>query len=221
MSAYELNIDLFISTQCPHCAQALELLTKAIKQETISRLTIINLNTLNHSEQYAHIRSVPFIQVDDYEFTGEINKAELDTWIKAYQDNKFAAYYFSTLLTDGHIDQVENFLQRKPVHWLELVKLAQDPETSMQVRIGITAIFESISHDIATLAQSDAIINDLIQAAETKNHAIRVDLVYILSLLYSALKNQQQTNSQLNDFMQRALSDTSNEIQEIAEDVIT
>ena len=226
MPAHKLNIDLFISTQCPHCAQVLELLTKAVKQGSISELKIINLNTLDNSEHhnnedYGHIRSVPFIQVGDYEFTGELKKSELDSWIKAHQDKDFADFYLTTLLMDGNLNQVENFIQRKPTYWLELVKLACNDETKMQIRIGVTAIFESISADIAKIPQSDEIVSSLIQATKTKNHAIRVDLIYILSLIYTALKNQQRVSIALKQFMESALTDPSDEIREIVEDVFS
>lgn len=229
-STHTLNIDLFISTQCPHCSHAIELLTKAVKQGVISELKIINISALDNSEHhnyelynsehYSHIRSVPFIQVDDYEFTGELKKPELDSWIKAHQDGNFADVYFSKQLMDGNINTLENFIKRKPAYWLKLVKLAQDAETKMQVRIGITAIFESSSSDIAKITQCDDIVASLIQASKTENHAIRVDLIYILSLIFTALKNQQRSNSKLNDFMALSLNDQSDEIREIAEDVL-
>lgn len=220
MPASKLNIDLFISTQCPHCAQALELLTKAVKQGSISGLTIVNLSSLHNPDSYRHIRSVPFIQIDDYEFAGEFNKAELDTWIQANQDGTFADIYFSTLLMDGKINQVEQFIQRKPGYWLELLKLIQNEETKMQVRIGVTAIFESIGSDLIKIPQCDLIISSLIQATKTQNHAIRVDLIYILSLIFTALETQQLTNSILKKFMESALTDPSIEIKEIAEDAL-
>lgn len=214
------SIDLFISTQCPHCSQALELLSKAVKQGDIGGLNIINLNSNTNSEQYSHIRSVPFIQIDDYEFNGNLKKSELEDWIKAEKEDRFADYYFSTLLMDGQISQVENFIKRKPNYWLELIKLAQDENTKMQVRIGITAVFESIYSDIPKLSQLDDIINSLIEATDTNNHAIRVDLIYILSLIFTGLKDQQQENPELNTFMLLASKDSSEEINEIANDVL-
>ena len=219
MPEHKLNIILFISTQCPHCAQALELLSKAVKQGTISELKIINLAVLDSPEQYAHIRSVPFIQIGDFEFTGGLEKTELDAWINANKSKNFSSFYISTLLTDGHINQVENFIKRKPDYWLELIKLAQDDETNMQVRIGITAIFESMSNYIPNLTEFDDIISSLILATKTKNHAIRVDLFYILSLIFSALKDQQQSNNTLKNFMTLALNDQSEEIKEIVAEI--
>lgn len=220
MPVNELNIDLFISTQCPHCTQALEILSTAVKEGSISGLKITNLNTLSNPGQYAHIRSVPFIQVGDFEFTGNLKKSELDAWVQASQNSNFASYYFSTLLMDGQINQVENFIKRKPNYWFELVKLAQDEDTKMQVRIGITAIFESSSNAIEGIPQRDEMISSLLKATQTKNHALRVDLIYILSLIFTGLKNNQKVHGQLKEFMTLALNDASDEIQEIAEDVL-
>lgn len=219
MSNQPLNIDLFISTQCPHCAQTLELLSKAVKQGLISGLRIINLNSLNNPECYAHIRSVPFIQIDDYEFPGSLKQSELDDWLKAHHDNNFANYYFSTKFIEGDINQVENFIKRKPDCWLDLVKLVQDSETQMQIRIGITAIFESMSEVLLTLPLADEVISSLIQATKTANHTIRVDLIYILSLIYAVIRNQQQKHSLLDEFLVSLLNDPSDEIKEILEDM--
>lgn len=221
MSNHKLNIKLFVSTQCPHCSQALELLTQAVKQADIAKLSIINLNANSSDENYSHIRSVPFIQINDYEFTGSLKKSELADWIKAENDNKFSHYYFSNLLADGSFNQVESFLKRKPNYWIELISLALDPENKMNIKIGITAIFESIASEIPKLSQCDDIINTLIQASETDNHAIRVDLIYFISLIYTALEEQQLMHAQLEVFMRKALQDVSDEVKEIADDVLT
>ncbi len=219
MTNEKLNIELFISSHCPHCAQTLTLLTAAIKDEDISVLKIINLNTIINPDAYPHIRSVPFIQIGDFEFPGELKKAELDDWVSSQKEGNFASNYFTNLLMNGQISQVEHFIKRKPDYWLELIKLAQDSETKMQVRIGITALFESSSNDIINITQADEIISALIEASNATSHAIRVDLIYFLSLLYNAFKATNKTHAPLADFIKTTLNDPSDEIKEILEDV--
>ncbi len=219
MSTKKLTIELFISSHCLHCAQAIGLLTAAVKHEDISELKIINLNALANTNVYPHIRSVPFIQVGDFEFPGKLKKAELDGWVLAQQEGDFASHYFASLFMAGQISQVEHFIERKPGYWLNIIKLAQDSTIKMQVRIGITALFESLSNEFIKTVQTDKMISSLIEATNTSNHAIRVDLVYLLSLIYSAFKLGNNTHLALNNFINTMANDPSDEIKEIIEDV--
>jgi len=215
-----LNIDLFISTQCPHCAQALEILTKAVKQGVVSQLNIINLNTVANPQDYSSIRSVPFIKIGDFEFSGNIKQSELDDWIQASQENKFPHYYFSMKLSDGNINQAERLIKQNPEYWFTLIQLLQDSETKLQVKIGSTSIFETHCKDLINSSQCDEVTHALIQATKTDEHATRVDLIYILSLIYSELKANKKNNNELSDFIKQTLNDKSDEIKEIIEDAI-
>jgi len=219
MSNPDLDVNLYISTQCPHCAQALELLTKAVKQGNISSLNITNLNKVSTPENYAHIRSVPFIQIQNFDFTGSITSAEIKEWEVAQKEGAFAKYYFSTLLNNGKISNTELFVKRNPDYLLVLVELAQNEQTKMQVRIGINAIFESLDAELLNESLSNKIINSLIEASKTKNHAIRVDLIYLSSLMYLAVK-ENKSNETLKIFLQSLINDDSEEIQEIINDVL-
>ncbi len=220
MQTQPIHIKLFISSHCPHCANALELLTKAVKQADIAELKIINLNALNNLDAYSHIRSVPLVQIDDFEFPGTPNKAELDSWISNYKNGNFALHYFTDLFMNGQINQVENFIQQKPEYWLELVKLARDPETKMQVKIGITAVFESLSDKLIKLPQADEVIAALISATDTRQPTIQVDLVYLLSLLYIAFKKENKEHKALKTFIEARQNDKSDEIKEIIADAL-
>lgn len=218
MSNPVLDVNLYISTQCPHCAQALELLTKAVKQGTIGSLNITNLSTINNIEEYAHIRSIPFIQLQDFEFSGSISQLEIDAWAKAHKEGALATYYFSSLLMDGQLTKAELLIKKKPAYWFELINMAKNEETKMQVRIGITAIFETLNTEILQTAQCDKIIAALIKACNINNSAIRVDLIYLSSLLYISLKERKQNNKNLTRFINSLCNDPSDEVKEIIED---
>ncbi len=220
MSNHDLDVNLFISTQCPHCAQTLELLTKAIKQGTISNLNITNLSSVNSIKKYTHIRSVPFIQLQDFEFSGNISQTEIDAWAKAQKDGSLANYYLTNLLMDGQLTKVERLIKTKPDYSLELINIAKNNETKMQVRIGINAVFESLSNELVQAPQSSNIIQTLIEACTTKDPAIRVDLIYLISLLYISLKELQLKNKDLSSFIKSLENDPSDEVKEIIADAI-
>lgn len=219
-SANDLDINLFISTQCPHCSQAIELLTKAVKQGTISRLNITNLNSSTIERQYSHIRSVPYIQVQDFEFTGTITNDEINNWAQAHKDNSFANYYYSMLLMDGKLSKVESFIKNKPEDCIKLIYIAKDIDTKMQVRIGVTAVFETIAADIVKMPNIENIIQALITTTDTAQTAIRVDLIYLASLLYAEFKQQHAYNITLFNFINSLSNDKSDEVKEIISDVL-
>lgn len=219
-SKNNLNVNLFISAQCPHCASTLELLTKAVKQGTISCLNITNLSAIVDIEKYSHIRSVPFIQLQDFDFTGNITLTDIESWSEAHKNNSLTNYYLTRLFMEGDLGKAELLIKQKPAYLSELVRMAEDDKTKMQIRIGITAVFETLNTEQIQPVQLEQIINMLITACNTKNKAVRTDLVYLASLLYASLKKQQQQNTTLTGFIESLRHDSSDEIQEIIEDVL-
>ena len=226
MSNQNTGITLFISTQCLHCAQMLENMTNAIKKGLASQLKIINLSTVTDPELYTDIRSVPMLKIENFDFRGKLTQSELTEMLTALNENRFPSYYFSNQLTDGNINKVETIIKKHPEYWITLVSLAQDIETKLQVRIGITSIFETLSTQLVKSQQCNDVINLLIKASDTKEHAIRVDLIYILSLIFHANKSMahkdtEKTNNILTDYIHTLQNDSSDEIKEIIEDVIS
>ena len=215
----DLTINLFISTHCPFCSQLMALLTRALKESSLTRLDIINLDNVSDPQQYSAIRSVPLIKIDDFEFTGMLSQSELDEWITRYKQGTFPHYFFANKLEDGQINQAERVIKNNPEYWPVLIQLVEDNETKMQVKIGITALFESLASNIVNSPVAEELVTKLIRASDTDNHAVRVDIVYYLSLIYAALKDQGKTNKELERFMQQHLKDESDEIKEIIEDV--
>lgn len=221
MSKQNAGITLFISTQCPHCAQMLENITDALKKGLASQLTIINLSSVTNPELYTDIRSVPLLKIDDFEFTGKLTKPELTEMLTALNEERFSNFYFSNQLADGKINKVEMLIKKHSDYWLTLVTLAQDIDTKLQVRIGITSIFETLSIQLVESHQCNAVIDLLIKASKTKEHSIRVDLIYILSLIFQAMNDKAKINNTLSDYIHTLQNDSSDEVKEIIEDVIS
>ncbi len=78
----------------------------------------------------------------------------------------------------------------------------------MQVRIGITALFEELEGNPHLLP----LVPDLIKLAQQNEHNIKTDAIYYLSLIHSA---------ELSDYFQSLRSDENDEIRELAEDALT
>jgi len=220
MSHQELDIQLFISTQCPHCASTLELLSKAIKQGTFSQLSITNISTATNLDAYSHIRSVPYTKVNNFEFTGAITTADIKQWDEAAKQGAFERYYIEYLLSDGQLIQAEKIIQQEPAFWLILVELIENNDTKMQVRIGISSIFETLSSGLLTSNHSDAVIKRLMQAISNADNSIRVDLIYLLSLVFTEMKHDEDLYSELHNFLRLLLTDPSEEVKEIIYDAL-
>ena len=220
MSHQELNIQLFISTQCPHCASTLELLSTAIKQGTFSQLSITNISAATKLDAYSHIRSVPHTQVNNFEFTGTITTADIKQWDEAAKQGAFEKYYIEYLLSNGKLIPAEKLIQQESAFWLILVELIENHDTKMQVRIGISSIFETLSSGLLTSDHSDAVIQRLMQAISNTDNSIRVDLIYLLSLIFTEMKHDADLYSKLCNFLRLLLTDPSEEVKEIIYDVL-
>ena len=221
MPIQNLEVILFISTHCTHCASTLELLTKSIKQAKISQLTVINLEADNATEKYTHIRSVPYIKIGDFEFTGNLDKTDIDEMHNAHSKNILDEYLFSKLFSDGLLKQAEKLVKENQSYWPTLINLAKSEESKMQTRIGITAIFETQANTLMNSKENHLIIDSLLSGSTNKNHTIRVDLIYFISIIYIEMQKLKLDYPKLSDFIQKTQNDSSEEIRSIIHDALT
>ena len=220
MPIKNLEVILFISTHCAHCSSTLELLSKAVKQAKISQLTIINLETESDSKKYAHIRSVPYIKIDDFEFTGNLSQTDIDELYESHSQSTVYEYLFSKLFSSGLLEQAEKLVQKDDNYWLTLINLARNENSKMQTRIGVTAIFEMQASSLVSCNENHKIIDLLLDATAIKSHAIRVDLIYFVSIIFVEMQKLKLKYSKLTEFFQKAQNDPSEEIRTIINDAL-
>ena len=172
---------LLISPGCPYCKQVLNHLSELVKNAEIGRLEIINIGVRPEAAQAVGARSAPWIRIGPFELTGNYSLGELREWaIKAAQPDT-GADYVEELLREQKLDQAISYVKAHP-HVLEpLLDLSQAENTGFSVRLGISALLESL--------QGTELLRDIIPRLGTMttsdNPAVRADAAHYLGLTQS------------------------------------
>ena len=89
--------------------------------------------------------------------------------------------YLNGLLSSGKLEKVIALAQDNAENLRALLLLAADPELSMKVQLGISAVFEEL-HGSASLL---AVIDDIGALVENPSAKVRADAAHFLSLTES------------------------------------
>ncbi|MBD3609094.1 MAG: HEAT repeat domain-containing protein, partial [Gammaproteobacteria bacterium] len=124
------------------------------------------------------VRSVPWIRIGDFELEGLHTPAELKLWVQRASSEQGIADYLSELLTAGQLPRARSALKKHP-HWLQhLLTLMSDPESNINVKVGIGALMEEFDGSEVLQAQ----VPRLIKLSQDSNHSIRGDACHYLGL---------------------------------------
>lgn len=196
---------LFIAPGCPHCPGVLSALSELLKQGKIGRLEAVNVAV--HPERAAAlgVRSAPWTRLGEFEFSGAQTPDDLQRWLNLAARSDGVSLYLEQLLKDGQLDQAEQRLQQRP-DWLEhMLTLLGTPEQPLQVRLGISALFESM----AGHAELEKLVPALGELTLAQDAGVRADACH-----YLGLSGSQAAAAVL----QACLQDDSEEVREIARD---
>lgn len=205
-----ISATMLLTSSCPHCPAVLAGLTPLVKSGLISNLKIINLTEQPEAAEIYNSRSVPWIQfkfpLGHFEFEGLHSESELKQWCKNSKTLKGISHYCLMLLDQGKINELTQILSRYP-NWLHAtLLLVEDVDTSLTIRVGISAIFESLD-----AKQFEPIYDALIMMTKNNLARIRSDACFYLSLT----KNPAAITT-----LNNCLSDENDEVQEIAAEAI-
>ncbi|MDH5191897.1 MAG: HEAT repeat domain-containing protein [Gammaproteobacteria bacterium] len=196
-------VTVLTSKQCPHCNAVKQSLNDIVKIGLIDDVQFIDIE--DRTDEFSHVRSVPWIRIGDFELHGLHSKQELQDWISKASDPEGMQIYIDELLSGGQLPQVMELVKRKPELLHELVKLTANPETAMATRIGIGALLENL--------QGTGLAKTITEPLQTLcNHAdkkIRADCAHFLGLT----ENKQAINT-----LKKMLNDPDEEVREIAEE---
>ncbi|MCW8929541.1 MAG: thioredoxin family protein [Gammaproteobacteria bacterium] len=177
-----IKVNLFITSECPHCPNVLQALSELIKEGTIAELEVSNISLIPEKAQALNIRSVPWVKIGPFELTGKQTKSELQTWINRVQSETGMQDYFDELLKTGQLDKVIHLLKKDSELFRNLPLMMQNKKTSMGAKIGIGAIFEEFqgSQEIHQL------IPMLSKLLKSDSANLRNDACYYLGLTESS-----------------------------------
>ncbi len=205
-----INATMLLTSSCPHCPTVLAGLEPLIKSGTLSSLHIINLIEQPEAAEIYHTRSVPWLQfafpLGHFELEGLHSETELQQWCNNTKTFEGVSQYCLMLLDQGKINQLTTLINQYP-DWLHaMLLLVEDVDTSLSIRVGISAIFESLE-----APQFEPIYEALIMMTKNNLARIRSDACFYLSLTKN--KNAIET-------LKICLLDKNKEVKEIAAEAI-
>ena len=103
-----IQAQLFIAPGCPHCPAVLQVMSELIKSGEIAELDVTNIAAAPEKAKKFHVRSVPWIKIGPFEFTGAHTKSELLTWINRVHSPTGMIEYFNELFSQGSLKKVSN-----------------------------------------------------------------------------------------------------------------
>lgn len=169
---------MLLGSQCPYCPAVLQGLTELIKQGTIGKLEIINVEQQPEIAQQLGVRSVPWVRIGPFELEGRQTPAELAQWAERAAEGNGICEYISELINTGGISRVETLINKNPEYFDCLISLFSDVETSLNIRVGIGALMEMFA-DSPIMHNH---INALIDLTGHESAEIRIDACHYLSL---------------------------------------
>jgi thioredoxin-like negative regulator of GroEL len=172
---------LLIAPGCPHCAALLQALSELVKEAIIARLEVVNLAADPDAGRAYGVRSVPWLRLGEFELTGALSKGQLRDWVERIGSSQGWMAYFKERLAGGDRHGVDALIRTEPLRINALVQLLSDPALSVDVRVGIGAVFEELSGtDIAAGA-----VHGLAGLTGHAHATVRADAVHLLGLTKS------------------------------------
>lgn len=172
---------LLLSTQCPHCPTVLQGLGELVKKGLIGRLEVVNIAVRPDIAEQQGVRTVPWMRIGDFELEGLHSPAELRRWAERAGSQAGLAEYYTDLFKHGQLPKALSAIRKYPGHIPALLALAQDPDTELTVRIGVSAVMEDAAGS-ALLQNQLAALMDLAQHSDPR---VRSDACHFLALTRS------------------------------------
>jgi glutaredoxin len=169
---------LFTAPGCPHCQTVKRLLQQLQQEGLLAPVTVVDISQEPELAQQQGVRSVPWLELGELVLVGAHSQAELRHWIGLASSPAGLASFFDHLLTTGQAGLVEQRLRQCPQQIDALLELLANPDTSINSRVGIGAVFESLAEDGLLGDQVDA----LAVLCRHENATIRADACHFLGL---------------------------------------
>jgi hypothetical protein len=172
------NIELFVMQGCQVCPQMERTFHDLQEKGEITELKIFDVNEHPQLAQHYNIRSVPYYRINGVAFTGLKSQAEILKLLDS-QSEQSLQIWIADQLADGQLAEVETRVAQNPLARQALMTMLEDSDTPLMVRIGLTAIIESLA-GIGLLAGLET---RFVQLAEHPEDRIAIDAIYYLQLL--------------------------------------
>lgn len=169
---------LLLAPGCPHCPTVLEGLNRLVKDGRIGSLEVVNIAQRPERATALGVRSVPWTRIGELILEGLRSPEELARWAELAGTDQGIREYVGEGLKAGGLARLESALAAHP-HWLPaLLPMVADAETELPVRIGLSALMESLAGSEALRA----LIPALGELSRHPEHRVRSDACHYLAL---------------------------------------
>ncbi len=196
---------LLLSTHCPHCPAALAALADLVKQGTIGRLEVVNLEQHPEVGQALGVRSVPWIRLGRIELSGAQGKGELAAWAAKADSEDGIADWFHMLLKEGQLPRVQAAIEADPTLLAAVLPIVGNVDASLNVRLGAGVLLEHFAGS-ETLR---ALLPRLAGLSHHDDARVRADACHYLGLTGDAAAKS---------WLQARVDDADPDVREIAEE---
>ena len=167
-----------LGTHCPHCPTVLQGLANLVKAGTLGSLKIVNIEQRGDIARELGVRTVPWVRIGAFELEGLRSEKELREWAVKATANTGMTDWLDELLSSGNIRKPLERIKSEPALMDALLELFTDPDTGLNIRIGISAIME----DLQGTETLSSIVNRLGEMTRHEDARIRGDACHYLGL---------------------------------------
>jgi hypothetical protein len=178
-----------------------------VKEGVVSQLEVINVAWHPKRAQQLGASSAPWTRIGIFELSGRYSTEELQKWARLAASDSGESDYFIHLLENRQMNTLVKTVRQHPDTLNDLMRLLEDLETPMAIRIGVGAAIEELQEqDLLTPA-----IPKLIELTLSSQPQIRADACHYLGLTH---------NPQALPAVQGLLLDNDQEVREIAAETL-
>lgn len=170
---------LLVTPACPHCPGMMKTLTELLKQGTLGRLEMVNIVSRPETAARYHVRSVPWLKIGDFEFSGAMTRSEIEKWIGLADGQDGRGHLLAEQLKTGGLDDVLSLVRRQPEMIGDLLSLLTGTEVPIAVRIGVSAVIESFEGQPERLREY---VPDMLKLTHHEDPATRADGCHFLGI---------------------------------------
>ena len=135
---------LLKAANCPYCPTVLKALQVLEAEGSIGQLTIVNIEEQPELAEELGVRSVPWTRIGPFELAGLRTEQELRDWAKKAGTPEGLSAWIGELLANGKIKTVNELIISEPSGFEALLMLFTHPDTTLNTRIGISAVMEGL-----------------------------------------------------------------------------
>ncbi|NIA03383.1 MAG: HEAT repeat domain-containing protein [Nitrospirae bacterium] len=199
---------MLMGTRCPYCPGVLKALQALVESGHIGQLETHVIEENPEIARELGVRSVPWVRIGPFELEGLRSEKELREWAEKAATGGDLTDWLNEQLGNGNIDAAVAKIRADRTGMDALLTLFTDPDTPLNIHIGISAIMEE-------LQGSDLLREHIDQLGALTRHdeaRVRGDACHFLSLA---------GDQQAIGYIKPLLTDTDANVRELAQDSLT